>query len=106
MSTELSPKQKEELEMFKLREFKKVKQQNNSKFQYDSHFCEELNTAAKFIKEKLGTAEIAVVMGSGLNDFYELLDNAKVLDYTDIPGEFHFFKFFRNAFTNYFWSQR
>jgi purine nucleoside phosphorylase len=50
-----------------------------------------LNTAAKFIKEKLGTAEIAVVMGSGLNDFYELLDNAKVLDYTDIPGEFHFF---------------
>jgi hypothetical protein len=27
MSTELTPKQKEELEMFKLREFKKVKQQ-------------------------------------------------------------------------------
>jgi purine nucleoside phosphorylase len=50
-----------------------------------------LNTAAKFIKEKLGTAEIAVVMGSGLNDFYELLENKKVLDYVDIPGSFHFF---------------
>eukprot|EP01080_Neovahlkampfia_damariscottae_P007441 gene7441-11764_t len=75
MSIEQQLKEKKELEMFNLREFKK----------YETSFCHQLNTAATFIHEKLGDADIAVVMGSGLNDFYELLQDSKILEYKDIP---------------------
>jgi len=48
--------------------------------------------ASIFVKEKIGDAEIAIVLGSGLGDLVEILQDKKVIlvdfksiEYTDIP---------------------
>lgn len=48
-------------------------------------YADYVNTA-KFIEEKLGRAEIAIVLGSGLGGYEEGLENAKSLAYSEIPN--------------------
>ena len=45
-----------------------------------------LNQAADTIREAVGTAEIGVILGSGLGEYAEALQDAKFIDYADIPG--------------------
>ena len=45
-----------------------------------------IKNAAKAIEKACGTAEIAVVLGSGLGDYVEALEDAKYIDYKDIPN--------------------
>ena len=52
--------------------------------------CEEemrrIQRAADAVEEALGRADIAVVLGSGLGDFGNDLENPKEISYADIPG--------------------
>ena len=52
--------------------------------------CEEemrrIQRAADAIEQALGRADIAVVLGSGLGDFGNDLENPKEISYADIPG--------------------
>ena len=47
---------------------------------------ERIKRIADVVREKLGTVEIAVVLGSGLGNYGETLENAKEIAYTEIPG--------------------
>ena len=49
-------------------------------------YMNKLHTAADFIREHVGEAEIGVILGSGLGDYVEALEDAKYVDYKDIPG--------------------
>ena len=42
--------------------------------------------AADAIRAAVGEAEIGVILGSGLGDYVEALEDAKYIDYADIPG--------------------
>ena len=41
---------------------------------------------ADHIRAAVGEAEIGVILGSGLGDYVEALQDAKYIDYKDIPG--------------------
>jgi purine nucleoside phosphorylase len=45
---------------------------------------EELKIASEICEKALGKCEIAVIMGSGLNDFYLELENRKEISYSQI----------------------
>ena len=47
---------------------------------------ERITRAADAVREKLGTANIAIVLGSGLGDYGNSLTDAKEIAYGDIPG--------------------
>ncbi|MBR4082640.1 MAG: purine-nucleoside phosphorylase [Clostridia bacterium] len=47
---------------------------------------EQYVSCADFIRERVGEAEIGVILGSGLGDYVEALEDAKYVDYKDIPG--------------------
>ena len=47
---------------------------------------EQLEAAARAIREKAGEAEIGVILGSGLGDYAQALEDARYIDYRDIPG--------------------
>lgn len=48
---------------------------------------EKINSAANYIKSKAGDIpEIAIILGSGLNNLAELFENKTIIDYKDIPG--------------------
>lgn len=49
-------------------------------------YMESLHRAADYIREKCGEAEVAVVLGSGLGDYADALENRKSISYADIPG--------------------
>ena len=49
-------------------------------------YITKLHTAADYIREQVGEAEIGVILGSGLGDYVEALEDAKYVDYKDIPG--------------------
>lgn len=49
-------------------------------------WMETLNRAAAVIREAVGTADIGIILGSGLGDYVEALEDAKYIDYADIPG--------------------
>ena len=49
-------------------------------------YITKLHNAADYIREKVGEAEIGVILGSGLGDYVEALEDAKYVDYKDIPG--------------------
>ena len=49
-------------------------------------YMKTLQTAADAIEAACGRAEIGVVLGSGLGDYVESLENAKSIAYKDIPG--------------------
>lgn len=42
--------------------------------------------AAETIRRAVGSADIGVVLGSGLGDYAEALEDAQYIDYKDIPG--------------------
>lgn len=45
-----------------------------------------IEDAARTVIGALGTAEIGVILGSGLGDYAEALEDAVSIDYSDIPG--------------------
>ena len=45
-----------------------------------------INEAAKKVIDTLGTAEIGVILGSGLGDYANELENAVKIPYSEIPG--------------------
>lgn len=47
---------------------------------------ERIRAAAAYIEEKCGKGEIGVVLGSGLGDYAEALENPVRLPYSEIPG--------------------
>lgn len=47
---------------------------------------EQIEAAAQAIRERVGEAEIGVILGSGLGDYAQALKDAKYIDYRDIPG--------------------
>lgn len=49
-------------------------------------YLEKIDAAAKAIEAACGRADIAVILGSGLGGYAEALEDAKFLDYKDIPG--------------------
>ena len=49
-------------------------------------YLDRVNTAAQAIEAECGKADIAVILGSGLGDYVDALEDAKYLDYKDIPG--------------------
>jgi len=49
-------------------------------------YLEKINTAARTIEDACGKADIAIILGSGLGDYVDALEDAKYLDYKDIPG--------------------
>ena len=49
-------------------------------------YMERITLAAKAIEEKIGTAEIAIILGSGLGDFGNTLSDTKSIPYSEIPG--------------------
>ena len=46
----------------------------------------KLQTAADFLRDRVGTAEIGIVLGSGLGDYVDALENGRWVAYGDIPG--------------------
>jgi len=48
-------------------------------------FTEDLKEAANFVRGVLGEAEVALVLGSGLNGFIDVLQDRKELPYSSIP---------------------
>ena len=46
----------------------------------------QIEAAAQVIRERVGEAEIGVILGSGLGDYAQALEDAKYIDYRDIPG--------------------
>ena len=46
---------------------------------------ERIQAAAAVVREKLGPADLCIVLGSGLGDYGDALENAKELSYADIP---------------------
>ncbi len=48
-------------------------------------YAEKINLAATAIERACGKADIAVVLGSGLGDYVEALQDASSIDYHDIP---------------------
>lgn len=49
------------------------------------HYADYL-MMAQTIREAVGEAEIGVILGSGLGDYAQALEDAKYIDYKDIPG--------------------
>lgn len=47
---------------------------------------EMISAAAEAIRSAVGEAEIGVVLGSGLGNYVEALEEPKTIDYTEIPG--------------------
>ena len=47
---------------------------------------ERIRTAAEFVKERLGEADTAIVLGSGLGAMTDCLENAVTMQSTEIPG--------------------
>ena len=45
----------------------------------------KLQAAADAVRRACGPADVAVVLGSGLGDYVDALDNAKYIEYKDIP---------------------
>ena len=45
-----------------------------------------IDTAAETVLQAIGTADVAVILGSGLGDFGSALENAREIAYADIPG--------------------
>jgi len=48
-------------------------------------YLEKIDGAAEAIEKACGRAEIAVVLGSGLGDYAEALEDSEYIDYKDIP---------------------
>ncbi|MEG0125614.1 MAG: purine-nucleoside phosphorylase, partial [Clostridia bacterium] len=49
-------------------------------------YLKQIETAAQVIEQACGGAEIGVILGSGLGEYAEALEDAKSIAYQDIPG--------------------
>ena len=49
-------------------------------------YLNRIEQAAKMIEERSGTAEIGIILGSGLGDYANALKDRKTVDYADIPS--------------------
>ncbi len=49
-------------------------------------YMNKIHAAADMIRERCGEAEIGVILGSGLGDYINALDDATSVSYEDIPG--------------------
>ena len=47
---------------------------------------EQILLTAQAIREAVGDAEVGVILGSGLGDYVDALENAQSISYADIPG--------------------
>ena len=48
---------------------------------------EKINKAANFVKQKIdGTPEVGIILGSGLRNFGNRIENSVKIPYSDIPG--------------------
>ncbi len=47
---------------------------------------EQIVSSAEAIRKAVGGAEIGLILGSGLGDFVDNLEDARFIDYKDIPG--------------------
>ena len=47
---------------------------------------ERIDRAAEYIRRALGSADTAIVLGSGLGDYVQSLTDARVIPYDEIPG--------------------
>ena len=47
---------------------------------------QRLETAANAIRARLGSASIGIVLGSGLGDHVQVLEDADSMSYAEIPG--------------------
>lgn len=52
----------------------------------NSELMQRFQAAAETIRQRVGEAEIGVILGSGLGDYVDALQDAKYIDYKDIPG--------------------
>ena len=50
------------------------------------NYMNKVHVAADMIRERCGEAEIGVILGSGLGDYINALENATSVSYEDIPG--------------------
>lgn len=51
-----------------------------------SEYMQKIQTAAEVIRQAVGEAEIGIILGSGLGDYVDALEDARGIDYADIPG--------------------
>ena len=51
-----------------------------------SEYMQKIQTAADTIRHAVGEAEIGIILGSGLGDYVEALEDARAIDYADVPG--------------------
>lgn len=51
-----------------------------------SEYMQKIQTAADTIRQAVGGADIGIILGSGLGDYVEALEDARAIDYADIPG--------------------
>ncbi len=54
--------------------------------QIAKEYMARIDGAAEAIRARCGEAQIGVILGSGLGDYAEALEDAKVLSYSEIPG--------------------
>ena len=50
----------------------------------NSELMQRFQAAAETIRQRVGEAEIGVILGSGLGDYVDALEDAKYIDYKDI----------------------
>ena len=51
-----------------------------------NEYMERIRTAAETIRKATGDAEIGLILGSGLGNYAETLEDARCIKYSDIPG--------------------
>lgn len=54
-------------------------------FKTTSHYYNCLRYSAKYVAERIGEGEVAVVLGSGLGGLVDTLENPSSIEYSDIP---------------------
>ena len=47
---------------------------------------QQMLETVQYVRERLGTADVAVILGSGLGDFVNVMQNTTELSYKDIPN--------------------
>ena len=45
-----------------------------------------IEQAVKYLKEKIKTPELLIILGSGLGDYADTFSHATMIPYSDIPG--------------------
>ena len=51
-----------------------------------SEYMQKIQTAADTIRQAVGGADVGIILGSGLGDYVEALEEARAISYADIPG--------------------